>query len=101
MISNSCLGLVELRVPRVVADLLFGAPVEPPMLRYPETRDGYGNLTPIGVAVWLVAPISSGGCDWPMGESADPQGPVAVAKRLMFFRWWFRATYLARGGAPL
>ncbi len=104
MIHASRIGLpmVEISVPKVVAELLFGAPAEPPMaLRYPQNaRNGYGQLTPLSVATWLVMPLSSGGCDWAMTESDDPQGPVAVGKRLLFFRWKYAARFLERGGRP-
>lgn len=62
-------------------------------LRRPDPRDGRGNVTPLMVAVWLT---ENG---WTLGETGDPQGPLAVAKRLLFARQCFEQVYRERGGA--
>ena len=90
------MSFVNLSVPRTVADF-FGA--EPSLsLRYPVTVDGYGATTPLSVALWLASPADAGGQEWALGDSGDPQGPLAVAKRLLFMRSEYEADYVARGG---
>lgn len=64
-------------------------------LRYPDARDARGNLTPISVALWLTEH------GWSLGDSDDPQGTIAVAKRLIYSRLYHERTFLERGGVRL
>ena len=90
--------IAELRVPRVVAEVAerMGFTEPPYCLEYPMPQ----HVSAAAVAVWLIEYRSDDGKGlWRVGvRDNDPQGPMAVARRLLFWQWIFKTRYLARGG---
>lgn len=80
--------MLTMSVPRVVAEFVGSGVVY--TRSYPWT-----GTSETAIVVWLT---EYEGGSWKVGDSHDPQGPIAVTKRLLFARWRYEADYLERGG---